>query len=368
MSEEFRFIPCLTELPENYRALWELCLGDVWCPTSLAEWRERIDSPGESDTNQTLFVNPSPSDREELTQVFGFPTVEFPPLPTVAQVNEALPSRFKTTNLLKQSEVAAEITERLAGKLPQIAVLLIFDGLSFYDVAEWELPSATLEPCLVDGLSVTENAMRRLIGSPVLTHRLFSLDYARRLGFSYWERPRNQLTDALFMEFPVIQLHRVTTFDEVLEELEKSEWRTPTYVQIIRSGLDSVCHSHRERPNVPSLLDDLRKDIVSLITVLQETEKSFRLFITADHGILWYTDQDTVPLAQEKSKARYTEGNVASGNNALALKNAEGTYTVLTGDQVIAKKKKSTEWGFHGGISAQESLVPFWDVRRTFNG
>ena len=368
MLEEFRFIPCLTKLPENYRALWELCLGDVWCPTSLAEWRERIDSPSEIDTGQTLFVNPSASDREELTQVFGFPRVALPPLPSIDAVNSALPSRFETSNLLKQSEVAAEITERLAGKLPQIAVLLIFDGLSFYDVAEWELPGATLEPCLVDGLSVTENAMRRLIGSPVLTHRLFSLDYARRLGFSYWERSRNQLTDALFMEFPETQLHRVTTFDEVLDILAASEWITPTYVQIIRSGLDGVCHSHRERPNVRLLLDDLRKDIVSLIAVLQETEKSFRLFITADHGILWHRDQGVIPLVQEKFKARYTEGSVTSGNNVLTLKSDEGTYTVLTGDQVIAKKRKSTEWGFHGGISAQESLVPFWDVRRTFNG
>ena len=368
MLEELRFIPCLTELPENYRALWELCLGDVWCPTSLAEWRERIDAPGDNDIDQTLFVNPSPSDREELTQIFGFPTVEFSPFPTIEQVNKALPSRFKTTDLLKQSEVAAEITERLARELPQIAVLLIFDGLSFYEGAKWELSGATLEPCLVNGVSTTKDAMRRLIGSPVLTHRLFDLKYVRRRGFSYWERSTNPLTNALFAEFPETQLHRVTAFKEVLAELEQSEWQTPTYVQIIRSGLDSVCHYHRERPNISSLLDDLRKDIVSLITVLQETSKAFRLFITADHGILWYNNQDIVPLAQEKSKARYTEGNVECGDNVLTLKSAEGTYTVLTGDRIIAKNRKVTEWGFHGGISAQESLVPFWDVRRTFNG
>lgn len=368
MLEELRFIPCLTELPENYRALWKLCLADVWCPTSLAEWRDRIDSPGESDTNQTLFVNPPPSDREELTQVFGFPTVEFPPFPTIAQVNAALPSRFINTNLLKQSEIAAEITKRLTGELPEIAALLVFDGLSFYDVAEWKLPGAILEPCLVDGVSTTENAMQRLIGSPVLTHQLFSLDYVRRLGFSYWERSMNQLTNTLFAEFPETQLQRVTTFKEVLAELEMSEWQIPTYVQIIRSGMDRVCHSHRERPNVSSLLNDLRQDIVSLIAILQETGKSFRLFITADHGILWYSDQDTVQFARGKSKARYTEGDVACEDNVLTLKSDEGTYTVLTGDKIIATTRKVTEWGFHGGISAQESLVPFWDVRRKFNG
>ena len=249
--------------------------------------------------------------------------------------------------------------------MPQIAVLLVLDGLSFYDVVDWELPNAALEPCLVDGLSVTDKAMRRLIGSPVLTHRLFELGYVRRLGFSYWERSANSLTDALFAEFPKSQLHRVTTFDEVLGTIKASEWPTRTYVQIIRSGLDSVCHSHREHPDVSLLLEGLRQDILSFLTILQETGKSFRLFITADHGILWYNEQDILPLAQEKFKTRYREGQGTSGDNCLILQSDEGVYTVLTGDKVIAKNRKVTEWGFHGGISAQESLVPFWDIQRS---
>lgn len=364
MIERLHTIPCLTEIPENYRALWDLCLVDVWCPTSVEEWRERIDSPREVDADSTLFVNLSPSDREELTQVFGFPTVKFPALPSIDQINEALPDRFETTNLFKQSEVATEIAERISRELPQIVVLLVFDGLSFYDGVDWELPQATLEPCLVDGLSVTNSAMQRLIGSPVLTHRLFGMGYIRRLGFSYWERAANVLTDALFAEFPPSQLHRMTTFDEVLRKIKTSGWETHTYVQIIRSGLDRICHSNRERPNIKSILDDLKRDIFSLLEVLHETEKSFRLFITADDGILWYADQDIVPLAQEKFKARYTDVPIAGGDNLLTLNTDEGTYTVLTGDKVIAKQRKVTEWGFHGGVSAQESLVPFWDIRQ----
>ncbi|MYA71042.1 hypothetical protein F4009_10570 [Candidatus Poribacteria bacterium] len=364
MAQQLCTIPCITEIPENYRALWELCLTDVWCPVSLEEWRDRIDSPREIDADSTLFVNLSPSDREELAQVFGFPAVKFPALPSIEQVNQALPSRFETTHLFKQSDVAAGITERIRQELPQIVVLLVFDGLSFYDVVDWKLPQATLEPCLVDGLSVTNSAMQRLIGSPVLTHRLFELGYIRRLGFSYWERAMNALTDVLFAEFPPNQLHRMTTFDEVLRKIKASVWETHTYVQIIRSGLDGVCHFNRERPNIKSILDDLKRDIFSLLEVLQETEKSFRLFITADHGILWYADQDIIPLAQEKFNARYTDVSIAGGDNLLTLNTDEGTYTVLTGDKVIAKQRKVTEWGFHGGVSAQESLVPFWDVRQ----
>ena len=364
MPQQLCTIPRITEVPENYHALWELCLTDVWCPASLEEWRERIDSPREIDADSILFVNLSPSDREELTQVFGFPTVKFPALPSIDQVNAALPNCFETTNLRKQSDVAVEIAGRVSLELPQIVVLLVFDGLSFYDVVDWKLPQVTLEPCLVDGLSVTNSAMQRLIGSPVLTHRLFELGYIRRLGFSYWERAANVLTDALFAEFPPNQLHRMTTFDEVLRTVKTSEWSTHTYIQIIRSGLDGVCHANRERPNTKSILDDLKRDILLLLEVLQETGKSFRLFITADHGILWYADQDIIPLAQEKFNARYTDGSIAQGDNLLTLNTDEGTYTVLTGDKVIAKQRKVTEWGFHGGVSAQESLVPFWDIRQ----
>ena len=362
MAQQLCTIPCITEIPENYRALWELCLTDVWCPASFEEWRERIDSPREIDADSTLFVNLPPSDREELTQVFGFPTVEFPALPSIDKVNEALPNRFETTNLCKQSDVAAEITKRIHQELPQIVVLLVFDGLSFYDVVDWELSHATLQPCLVDGLSVTKNTMQKLIGSPVLTHRLFELGYQRRLGFSYWERATNALTDTLFSQFPPNQLHRMTTFDEVLQTIKTSEWSVHTYVQIIRAGLDGVCHFNRERPNVDLLLEDLKQDILLLLEILQEIGKSYRLFITADHGILWYADQDIVPLAEEKGNARYAEGTIVGGDNVLTLKTDEGTYTVLTGDKVITKNRKVTEWGFHGGISAQESLVPFWDI------
>lgn len=367
MITPLHYTPCITALPDNYRALWELALGDVWCPTSLSEWRERIDTPKESGDTQTLFVNLSASEREELAKVFGFPSVALPPLPSIDAVNEELPTRFESSNLLKQSEVAAEITKRVRHELPQIAVLLVFDGLSFYETTDWKFPNAVLEPCLVDGLSVTEKAMRRLIGSPVLTHRLFELGYCRRMGFAYWERSTNALTDALFTEFPQTQLHRVTAFEEVLETIRASLWPTHTYVQIIRSGLDGVCHRHRERPDVSALLENLKQDITELLEVLQKTGHSFRLFITADHGILWDNNQLVVPLTQETSRARYTDGSVASAQPVLTLRNQEGTYTVLTGDKVIAKKRNVMEWGFHGGFSAQESLVPFWDIRRNFS-
>ncbi len=363
MREQLESIPCLTELPENYRALWELCLGEIWCPATLAEWRERIDSSRKTGIAPTLFVNPSAKEREELTQVFGFPTVALPEYPSIAEVNQALPHRFETSKLLKQSRVATEITKRLKTELPQIALLLVFDGLSFYDVIDWKFSGGRLEPCLVDGLSITQHAMPRIVGSDVLTYRLFELGYTRRMGFSYWERAKNPLTDTLFSGFLKPQLHRVTTFDEFLGKLSEAEFPHPTYLQIIRTGLDSVSHTHREKPNVPALLDNLKNDIMALVDVLREIDTSFRLFITADHGILWYTNQDVVPLANEKYKMRYTEKTCATRENVCTLKSHGSTYTVFLGDSEIARARRTTEWGFHGGISAQESLVPFWDIQ-----
>ena len=69
MVEQLGTIPCITELPENYRALWELCLADVWCPASVKEWRERIDSPNEINTGATLFVNLSTAQRRINTSL-----------------------------------------------------------------------------------------------------------------------------------------------------------------------------------------------------------------------------------------------------------------------------------------------------------
>jgi hypothetical protein len=44
------------------------------------------------------------------------------------------------------------------------------------------------------------------------------------------------------------------------------------------------------------------------------------------------------------------------------IKERGETYSVLAGDTTITRHRKVTEWGFHGGISVQESLVPFLDM------
>lgn len=371
MLERLQKIPCITALSGENQPLWYLCLTDIWCPASLAEWKSEVDAGRRGNVRQTIFVNLPEADRRELTEIFRFPTIDLPDLPPIESVNLALARHFKAlcqgaSDILRQSRIAQIVTDRIAGELPDRVIFLVLDGLSFYDAARWRFPATWRikhEPCLVDGLSVTTSGMRRLIGAPPLAHRLFELGYKHRLGFSYWERSQNQLTDDLFAEFPPTQLFRVTTFAEVLDQLEAMAPTHRTFIQIVRMGVDSICHNHREKPNIDTRLDQLEKDIEAIVEVLSHSRRTLRLFVTADHGILWFKDQNVAPFHTKSASPRYTEReSVASGLPILTIQEEERRFTVLTGDAVISRNRKTTEWGFHGGVSAQESLVPFLDI------
>ena len=204
--------------------------------------------------------------------------------------------------------------------------------------------------------------MQRLIGVPCLAHRLFHHGYKHRLGFSYWEREHNELTNALFAEFPPTQLHCVTTFEEILDILLNTQFERKTLIQVIRNGLDSVCHYHREKTDVPYMLTQLQQSIEQIVEALSHCPKTVRVFVTADHGILWFNEQTLVPVAKEHAKPRYAEGIYEHIPTSFLLREQGKTYTVLTGDNALIRKRKATEWGFHGGVSAQESFVPFFEI------
>ena len=362
-------MPCLTDLPETTRGMWEMCLSEIWRPNSLAEWRDVVDAPWEVPEKATLFVNLPAGQREELTDVFGFSAIALPRFPPVEWVNQKLPEHFNAlctadSKVLKQSQLAQTVTDRVSHKRPDVVVFLVLDGLSLYDVTDWAFPDAwrvVCEPCFVDGLSATQSGMSRLIGSPPLTHHLFPLGYVQRLGFSYWERAQNQLTDVLFSEFPPTQLFRVATFAEVLDRLQTTDLTDRVFIQIVRTGLDGVCHSHREKPNVDAMLNQLKSDVEQLVEVVGASEKAMRIFITSDHGILWFKEQKVMPSQLRSKSARFYRES-PSDLAGITVAEAGETFTVLTGDGVIARNRKVTEWGFHGGISAQESFVPLFDI------
>ena len=367
-------IPCLTTLPEEAQGLWDICLSDIWCPNSLAEWRDVVDAPQDDSTKATLFVNLPETESQELIRTFGFSTVDLPTFPPIEWVNQKLPEHFNAlctddSKLLKQSQLVQTIIDRVSYTLPDIMVFLVLDGLSLYDVADWAFPESwhvVCEPCFVDGLSVTTSGMRRLIGSPPLTHRLFALGYVQRFGFSYWERSQNQLTNVLFSEFPPSQLFRITTFEEVLDRLQNTDLPARTFIQIVRTGLDRVCHNHREKPDIEAILNQLELNIKQIVEAVGSSQKIVRIFVTSDHGILWFKKQKVMPFQSGTASARYVCAKSSSDMSGITIAESGETFTALTGDEVIARNRRVTEWGFHGGISAQESFVPLFDI--TLNG
>ncbi|MBN1891046.1 MAG: PglZ domain-containing protein [Thermoflexales bacterium] len=254
-----------------------------------------------------------------------------------------------------QSGIASRIEEDLD---VDVIVLLLIDGLSYTDWMDYP----GVQSCLVEGPTITPVGFQNIIGRPSIARRLFEKGFSRRLGFSYWERD-NALTDVIFHGFdPAAQMLRVSEFKEVLQALDKLPTEQ-TYIQILVNGMDSICHSHRDRPPVEATARYLYQDVLlALVERLQKAGATALVYATADHGILWKpelgTGHDLVVVRDERINShRYARGSfLVPDSKQLHCHGAN--YTVLAYPYLF-KSLTSLEWGTHGGISFQESVVPF---------
>ncbi len=369
-----RKIPCILNVNEDAKELWRIVLFDSWLPSTLSEWKKNVDSLSYHKIKPTVFLNYPDNERYELTNIYCFPSINLPDFPKIETLHHFFADYFEIyyqteSKILKQSEITNKIFKKVSQDLPDIVVFLILDGFSFYDSLFWQFPEnyiVQLEPCLVDGLTITAFGMRRLIGKPPLAHFLFEVGYQTRFGFSYWERNRNDLTDDIFTEFPITQLYRVTTIEDVLQILGKVNFKEKTFIQIVRTGLDNVCHTHREKPDLESMTRYIKESIISIIDLINQSKKRMRFYITADHGILWFNDQKITPLNDSNHHPRYIKGLIEDDPNIISMNESGEFYSSLANSTTIARPRKVTEWGFHGGISAEESLVPFIEISFDF--
>ncbi len=357
-------IPHLGHLQEETACLWQALFAQrgMLVPHSLLEWKGTLDAAPRG-LPATIFVDLPPDEAYQLQRVYGFPQLDMPLLPQEPELSQVIADALDTPipGLLRQSQIAAEIEHSAPGN--QIVVLLVLDGLAYEDVVGWQYPAEwqrMRRPCLVDGVTLTQLAMPRAIGSPPVAHRLFPKGFKQHLGFTYWERESNALTDTLFAEFSKTQLTRVSEFDQILDCLADWNFNAPTFVQIVRDGLDQFVHSYRERPDIGSFLRELERSIARLLDLLATFHQRVRVYITADHGILWYQQHDIVPVAGNVQSARYVAGDVQiNSNSVVRISEEAGNYSVIVGPQHIYRNRRNNEWGFHGGISGRESLVPF---------
>lgn len=254
-----------------------------------------------------------------------------------------------------QSHIADCIEEDLD---VDVIALLLIDGLSYTDWADYP----RVQSCLVEGPTLTPVGFRNIVGKPTIARRLFQKGFHRRWGFSHWDRD-NQLTNVLFHGFdPAMQMFRVAEFKEVLLKLNKLA-PGQTYIQILINGLDAIGHRHRGRPPVKTIARHLYEDILlAMAEQLQRVGVTALIYATADHGILWRPEpgsEDKLVVVQDDrtTSHRYAKGAfLIADSRQFSCHGAN--YTALASPYLF-RPLTGLEWGTHGGISFQESVVPF---------
>ena len=121
--------------------------------------------------------------------------------PYTDALNNVFATRYDTVAAytLKQSQIADRMVQ--ANDAYDIIVLLLVDGLAYHDVRDWPAQlaaSAQLQPCLAEGPTITRLCFPTIIGTPSIAARLFDAGLTARVGFSYWHREDNVLTNRLF--------------------------------------------------------------------------------------------------------------------------------------------------------------------------
>ena len=294
-----------------------------------------------------------------------------PPAPE--EINPALPGRLEHARLhiLTHRTVADRIVADSTRRGYRTVVLLLVDGLSYHDVVEWP---ENAEPCLVDGPSITYYQKREsgeilpevgfpgIVGTPRLARRLIDAGLPHSYGFSYWSREMNDVSRYLFEGIP---LTRVVSFSEVVDIL-RSVNLEQTYVQIVREGLDGLAHGRREvtAAEVNKAVQAIRADALALIDALHPRYHPIALYLTADHGILWKA-QHSFDMLQTGHRAHPRYGTVAPDDkeNSTCFAFDKQMFYVYHYPYLGASIRRNDS-GIHGGLSAQESLVPFiqWEL------
>jgi hypothetical protein len=291
-----------------------------------------------------------------------FPVVRCTHDPMTTELNRVLLRRFEflKTHMLCQSCMANEIACRTDADA--IALMLV-DGLSYADlrdsIAALRCPYQ-VQPVLVDGVSITEQGMLRLIGQPSLVQRLFDAGFRTCLGFTYWERATEPITDRLFAGFGD-RVHRVKSFDEVLAALTQTALRN-AFVQIVRTGLDGIAHRQRDKPNIAASVADILADFERLTAMFEQKGLNAWVHLVSDHGILWTHEHTLQPYELSSTEhPRYYE-YAKSGMHVLGVA-FEGKDFAMLEYPYLRRELRANEWGVHGGLSFEESVVPWISCR-----
>ncbi len=308
--------------------------------------------------------------RHDLRLEARFPTISLKEHPPVDAINRNMHChlQYAREQLLTTHGVAVTLVEDVIERRYDIVVLMLVDGLSYGDVIDW---IDTAIPCFVDGPSLTYRladdqrtvlptvGFPSIVGSPSVFSRLHDIGYKNALGYTYWAPDSNVISDYLFRQIPT---HRVANFEAILTELRSFTFKQPTYIQIMREGLDGLAHSKREmsRAEIDGAIMAIRQDIERVIQVLSKQKRRICLYLVADHGILWKTEHNWKTLDVTGSKPRYSTTRPGESAYACTVRYERSgqVYYSLT-YPYLGSRIKADDSGVHGGLSYQESIVPF---------
>ena len=267
--------------------------------------------------------------------------------------------------LLVQSRVKEHILDSVSSE--DLVILIIVDGLSFESVRGTAVDA---KPVFVDGISTTEPGYRRVIygegqysPTSVYADLLDAKRFYNDLAFTYWERGDEDLSTDLHSSMSSVT--RISSFTEVVDDLrEEYPLEEKTFVQITRMGLDQDSHNRKEEPNKSAVVQDILDDLGKIHETANKLSDQFRIFLTADHGILWRDQlppEPSIVCEDYHPHARFVEGGI-SIKEGRTIFDRDGTKTTGLGYPHLTRKLANTEWGVHGGFSYYESIVPLIEV------
>lgn len=133
-------------------------------------------------------------------------------------------------------------------------------------------------------------------------------------------------------------------------------------VQIVRTGLDGVAHRQRERPNVEATVADILSDFERLAAVFERKGVSAWLHLISGHGILWAHEHNFQVYGFGSADHPRHYEHAKRGEHVLNVEFESKEFALLE-YPYLRRALRANEWGVHGGLSFEESVVPLVSVR-----
>lgn len=325
-------------------------LENVEVVENLQSFIKKLDMPIQMASDDIVIIDKS------IFDFSRFPAVQITEDLFKPELNELLFAKYEFLSkyLFTQKDVGKLIASDVD---TDVIILYLVDGLSYINCRDIR----EVEPCFVNGATLTDVGFRNIVGDPPIAYKLFENGFKSRIGFSYWERD-NGLTNILFEGFVDEQMHRVSEYDSIIQIL-KEESLEKTFVQIVVAGCDGVAHKNRDRPPVRQLVKRIFEEYIQKMEdIIRDKGLHGIMYLVADHGIWWKpngNEEEYIVISDSRAKSkRFLDGHIIR-NDVLHVESYGKKYSLLKHPYLFSDYAIN-EWGTHGGISYYESFVPFY--------